>query len=93
MFTGDPGHPGDLEYTYNGYYIAQDGTSPDEYRAGCLWVGTGDLVRVGVNSEKVRDLFQNKLIHENYNIPQFSVLDRPTKAYVQFGSGTGNTLW
>ncbi len=101
LFTGDPGpatawkdpgHPG-TEMFPDGHlhYVAQDGTSPDKYRAGVAYLSIGGF-RFGRNSEAIRNYVQNEQIHSRVGAPYFTDLggDEP---YWYFGTGTGNTLW
>ena len=102
LFTGDPGLDDADRQTAidptnhkNTYIIGKNGEDPDEYRAGVLYAGWGP-VKMGVNSEKVRDALQNRFAHSflrGDRVPYFKMLDRPTQAYFYFGSGTGNSLW
>jgi len=102
LFTGDPGLSRDDRRTYidpsndrETYTIGANGEDPDKYRAGVLYVGLGPL-KVGVNSEQVRHVLQNRFAHDflcQKDSPYFKVLDRPTQGYFYFGSGTGGSLW
>jgi RHS repeat-associated protein len=103
LFTGDPGVDHEIRNTFddpdaNGretYTISANGDNPDEYRAGLFYVGLGPL-KIGANSEQIRNIFQNKFAHDflcRGNSPYFKVLDRPSHAYFYFGTETGNTLW
>jgi hypothetical protein len=97
LFTGDPGLDSKerkREYRSDGhyYYIKNSkGDDPDEYRAGVGYIGIGPL-RFGTDSEKLRHIIQNQLIHDKLGVPRFSIIDRPNKFYLQFGSG-GGFLW
>lgn len=97
MFTGDPGlenrRTASLGGDPNGTYIESNGNDPDKYRFGGLYFGYKGY-RVGVNSEGVRNFFQNRLIHDGVtNSPHFRVLDNKWKPY--FGHYTSNpyTSW
>lgn len=103
LFTGDPGLNHRDRKTYEDpeanhretYTLNDHGDDPDRYRAGIAYVGLGP-VRWGINSEKVRDFFQNKLAHDflcQGDSPYFKVLDRPRQNYFYFGTGTGGNLW
>ncbi len=100
LFTGDPGLSGASRETriINGreHYVKNvNGDDPDKYRAGVFYIGLGPF-RVGKNSEKNRNLFQNKFAHDiltHGKSPYFLVLDINPAWYFYFGSGTGNTLW
>lgn len=103
LFTGDPGVNHDVRRTYNDpdvdgretYTISSNGDDPNEYRAGVFYVGIGPI-RIGGNSEQIRNCFQNKFAHDflcQGDSPYFKVLDRPSQTYFYFGTGTGSTLW
>ncbi len=103
IYTGDPGMDHDVRNVFedperngrNTYTISDNGDNPDEYRAGIFYVGVGPF-KIGVNSEKVRDLFQNRFAHDflcQKDSPYFKVLDRPNNTYFYFGTESGNTLW
>jgi hypothetical protein len=76
LFTGDPGREGgingvrqtDVINGHETYVIGKNGEDPDKYRAGVFYVGIGSL-KVGWNSEGIRNCFQNKLIHEPGGYP------------------------
>ena len=103
IYTGDPGVDHDIRNVFEDperdgrqtYTISANGDNPDEYRAGIFYVGVGPF-KIGVNNEKVRDLFQNRFAHDflcQKDSPYFKVLDRPNNTYFYFGTETGNTLW
>ena len=112
LFTGDPGVDHSVRRTYfdpdvesryydqekggrETYTIGKNGENPDEFRAGVFYVGFGP-VRLGGNSEEIRDVFQNHFAHDflcKGDSPYFKVLDRAPQVYFYFGTGTGNTLW
>ena len=103
IYTGDPGLDSDDRKVFNDpdrngrntYTINAKGDDPDAYRAGIFYVGVGPF-KVGANSEKVRDLFQNRFAHDflcKGKSPYFKVLDRPGQTYFYFGTETGSTLW
>ena len=100
LFTGDPGREGgingvrqtDVINGHETYIIGKNGEDPDKYRAGVFYVGIGSL-KVGWNSEGIRNCFQNKLIHEPGGYPYFKVLDIEPRFYFYYGTSTGNTLW
>lgn len=103
IYTGDPGLDSGDRRTFNDpeadgretYTISANGDNPDEYRAGLLYVGLGPF-KIGVNSEQVRNFFQNKFAHDllcQSSSPYFKMLDRPTQTYFYFGTETGSTLW
>ena len=103
LYTGDPGLDHRDRKTYedpeaNGretYTLNENGDDPDRYRAGILYVGIGPI-RAGVNSESIRNFFQNRFAHDflcRGDSPYFKVLDRPSQGYFYFGTGTGSDLW
>ena len=103
IFTGDPGVDHDVRRIFNDpdrggretYTISANGDNPDEYRAGYWYVGVGPI-KMGWNSEGVRDFIQNKFAHDwicKKDSPYFRVLDRPGGLYFYFGTETGSTLW
>ena len=103
LFTGDPGLNHEDRRTFedpeaNGretYTINENGDDPDRYRAGIAYVGVGPI-RAGVNSESIRNFFQNRFAHDflcRGDSPYFKVLDRPSQGYFYFGTGTGSDLW
>lgn len=102
LFTGDP-----LEQTQDA--IMDDGRgegglyvnpSANLYRAGVLSLGYGG-VEYGINSEGVRHLFQNRLIHDNFldwfgrPSPWFERLPGqfPATGHYQIGPQRPFTLW
>ena len=92
MTNRDPGLlDDDREPDDNGFYKSGTANNP-ELRAGVLSVGVG-MFRFGRNSETIRDIFQNKLIHRTFGFPQFRKLDIDPSWYFYFGTGSGNTLW
>jgi hypothetical protein len=99
LFTGDPGlDPNNRPYrSINGHetYVSENGTSPNKYRAGVLYLQIGPI-RIGRNTEGIRHLFQNRFAHDYLtggDSKWFEVLDRRRKWYFYFGGGTGGTLW
>jgi hypothetical protein len=78
------------------YAIGKNGTDPDKYRAGIIYVGLGPL-KIGKDSEANRHALQNKLAHDGLmhgESPYFRVLpNRKPKWFWYFGTGSGNTLW
>ena len=100
LFTGDPGREEGINgvrqtEVINGhetYVIGKNGEDPDKYRAGVFYIGIGSL-KVGWNSEGIRNCFQNKLIHEPGGYPYFKVLDIEPRFFFYYGNSTGNTLW
>ncbi|MFV0419287.1 MAG: RHS repeat-associated core domain-containing protein [Dysgonomonas sp.] len=95
MFTGDPGLTKKMRDTdpIDGWETYTSGTADEpKYRVGALSFGFGPL-RIGRNSEAIRNTFQNNLIHKNIGSPLFRVLDIASSWYWYFGFGSGNTLW
>ncbi len=89
MFTGDPGpfgarriDPDDGPY---GTYNAGPYGGSDKHRSGGLYVGAFGL-RVGWNSESIRNFFQNKMVHDKKEIPRFKNLGGSGSPLFQFGS-------
>jgi hypothetical protein len=75
--------------------MASNGNDPDKYRSGVFYIGFGPI-KIGRNSEKIRNTFQNKFAHDflmGGESPYFLWLDKDPRWYFYFGSGTGNTLW
>jgi len=70
------------------------------HRLGLVYFGLGPL-KFGYNSEKVRDLFQNKWIHQPQGLSSWDVLNDPNngnpyypdRSYWYFGSTGGSSLW
>ena len=117
LFTGDPGGAkglfglgsqrnsgyerevesinGQLTYVNNGA-----GGDPDKYRAGIAYAQYGSI-KVGRNSEKIRNAIQNKAAHDflfpmvshGEHMPHFRVLDRKATWYFSLGSGNASGLW
>ena len=100
LFTGDPGRIGgeggdrntEMIDNHNTYVLGNNGENPDKYRAGVFYVGLGSI-KLGWNSEGIRNCFQNELIHEPCGYPYFKVLDIRPQFYFYYGNSTGNTLW
>lgn len=94
LFTGNPSDgspPDDRERRADGKEYYNGGTA-DQYRAGVFWVGFG-AIRVGVNSEGIRNYWQNEKVHDPAGIPRFTVLKRKPELFFYFGSGTGGSQW
>lgn len=92
IFTGDPGLKDRVADVINGTKTYISGTS-DKYRAGIFYVGYKNT-RVGINSERVRNLFQNKLAHGNGRIfPIFRVLNNSVRPYISTQSNNPYTTW
>ena len=69
------------------------------HRLGLVYFGLGPL-KFGYNSEKVRDLFQNKWIHQRHGLDSLDVLNDPNgkyyypdRSYWSYGSTGGSSLW
>lgn len=102
LFTGDPGggRDGRPRKTFsdpenNGwdtYVMNEYGDDPDKYRAGVFYVGLGSI-KIGWNSESIRNHFQNEMIHKPGGFPYFKVLNIEPRFYFYFGTSTGNSLW
>ena len=96
LFTGDPGEPGpngDLgkralnkKIGPNGTYAQGPYGDPDKYRSGVLYIGVPGY-KIGINSEKIRNFFQNTMVHDQKGIPRFQVTETCDKLYFQIGSG------
>ena len=95
LFTGDPG-PGDDSTkeklggengdSRNGTYKKNPFGDPNKYRHGVLYGGIGPF-EFGIDNEKVRELFQNRIVHDRYsNTAHFKYLyGRGNKFYFQLG--------
>ena len=59
---------------------------------GLIYCGYGGI-SVGYNSEGIRDLLQNKMIHQPQGLDSWDVLDIPDRGYWQTGSTGGSSLW
>lgn len=94
LFTGDPGLNSDSRRSdeINGLDTYVSG-SADKYRAGIFYFGYKNM-RAGINSEKVRNLFQNRLAHKNGRVyPIFRVLDNSVRPYLSIQSNNPYTTW
>ena len=103
IFTGDPGLERANRRTFedpdaNGrltYTLNEEGCDPDQYRAGIAYFGIGTFC-IARDSEQIRHFIQNRFAHDflcRGDSPYFKVLDRPSKTYFYFSTGTGGTLW
>jgi hypothetical protein len=95
LFTGDPERKNPTEsFDGQSYYTDCLNTeqNPNQYRAGIIYIGFGNF-RIGRNSEKNRDALQNQLIHSRIGSPYFQNINRTSKWYWYFGTGSGNTQW
>jgi hypothetical protein len=76
VITGDPGPDGGRKtYTVDGqeYYDINGEYDPGKYSHGIFYVGVGPL-RIGRNSESIRNYWQNEYAHKPNNIPFFPVI-------------------
>jgi RHS repeat-associated protein len=91
LFTGAPG--GDSKgrtTTPDGKQYIEAG---EKYRMGALYLGFGNT-RVGVNTEGVRNYFQNHLAHKDGEFaPIFEVLNISDKPYIQHQTRNTFTSW
>jgi hypothetical protein len=99
MFTGDPDtYERNDRYDFVKYINNHDtyiGGTANKYRAGVLSFGIGPF-RTGGNSEKIREVFQNRFAHDiltGGKAKWFQVLPIASSLYWSFGTGTGGTLW
>jgi hypothetical protein len=89
---------GNIDGTYVKYDIRDDegnileSYDPDSRRMGTLYFGFGPI-RIGRNSEKIRDRIQNQITHGISGDPGYRVLDLRPRWYWRFGFGSGGTLW
>jgi RHS repeat-associated protein len=77
LFTGDPGpnRASRIKDEDGNYTIGINGEDPDEFRAGILYIGFGPI-KLGINSEGIRDNTQNWLHRNVTNDPTFKKLPR-----------------
>lgn len=98
LFTGDPGlksqdrRSSDIEGNGILTYIKTDSNDPDRYRAGIAYFGVGSL-SIGRNSEQIRHLIQNKIIHKSINSPYFGVTGASPSYYFKYGTINSWSLW
>jgi hypothetical protein len=87
LFTGDRDFR-DIDYTDgpNGTYVKGPYSNPDKYRNGILYLGIAGL-RIGWDSEGIRNYFQNTKVHDPMGIPRFKRTNKSGQPYFQFGSG------
>jgi RHS repeat-associated protein len=81
----------DLSKYPNGYY---EGGGVDGIRFGALSIGYGNF-RVGVNSEGIRHVFQNRFAHDAFFNRQagYKVLDNNWYPYYYLGTTNRYNLW
>jgi RHS repeat-associated protein len=84
LFTGDPGpnRASRNKDKEGNYTTGINGENPDEFRAGILYVGFGPI-KLGINSEGIRDKTQNWLHRNVTDDPTFRELPRKPKFYWQ----------
>ena len=92
--TGDPGPSGERDNykedigngALYGTYIPTNGYDPDKYRMGIGYVGFMGI-RVGRDSESIRDQIQNKWVHDHPWVQSayFRALPIPARDYIQVG--------
>jgi RHS repeat-associated protein len=99
LITGDAGpnrnNPDNID-NINGHdtYVANNGYDPNQYRQGVFYFRAGPF-RFGRNSEKIREVFQNRFAHDfmtGGDTKWFEVLNLKPKWWWQIGYG-GGTLW
>ncbi len=86
--TGDIIDKGSSQYP-NGVYKGGD---VDKYRLGALSLGYKHY-RIGANSENIRNLFQNLIVHKITGDPYFKNLNNKWNLYFNFGSTNRYGLW
>lgn len=99
LFTGDPAKSKGLrriiedDGAYGTYLLASDGSNPDKYRLGVLYLRY-KIFRLGTNSEYIRHWTQNRLIHDhNAKAPQFAMMDKKWRLYGGFYTYNPFTAW
>jgi hypothetical protein len=95
-YAGDRSNSDNWEYI-NGHwtYMPNNGHNPNSHRNGVLYFRIGPF-RLGWNSEKNREIFQNRLAHDFITGGQskwYEVLTLKPKFYWQFGYSGGGTLY
>jgi len=86
MFTGEPsGSTSDIESGYP--HGVWNGGNADNFRLGALSIGFRGY-RVGWNSEKIRNLFQNKFAHSEHRVLGRKLLHNQTYFRNLGGSGS-----
>jgi hypothetical protein len=101
MYTGDPGLKGSERISKDGYYVEQNGNNPDKYRFGGFYYGrrlnsnpnSSHYARVGLNAESIRQLVQNRIIHNSIYVPYFKKLNDQWKIYSGVYSRNPFTTW
>ncbi|RKN76822.1 polymorphic toxin type 23 domain-containing protein [Ulvibacterium marinum] len=62
------------------------GDNPDNIRLGIGYFGIGPF-KVGTDSEKLRDLIQNKIVHDRISkSPRFKVIDKESKSFIEISN-------
>lgn len=90
MFTG-MNRTGRVNKDYKPHGIYEGG-DVDQYRFGALSVGYKNY-RIGTNSENIRDLFQNRIVHRISGDPYFKKLDNIWHLFFYYGTTDRYGLW
>ncbi len=93
LFTGEPQlKENGMRVSENGYYKETPATS--RYRMGAAYVGYRQL-SIGANSERIRNLIQNRIIHKILGFKYFKMIDdlKGFRPYYQYSSANNYTLW
>ena len=74
-------------------YIGDSSHDPDRYRLGAMYLCYKDY-RFGVNSERVRNYWQNHVAHgDGLGFPIFRVMDNKVQFYSTFQTKNSFTTW
>jgi len=99
LFTGDPGFRKEdrlagphLDSDNGAYELNLDGSDPNKYREGIIYIGIGPI-RFGGNNEANRHRIQNRMAHDAIDVPWFQVLEIPNKKYFYFGTGVASGVY
>lgn len=98
LYTGDPAKDKGLrriiedDGAYGTYLLASDGEDPDKYRLGILYFRY-KIFRLGANSEYIRHIIQNRMIHDTVKSPQFAMRDGQWNLYGGVYSYNPFTAW
>jgi RHS repeat-associated protein len=100
LFTGDPGPAGfrktdAIANDGRTGYVANGGFDPDKYRLGAMYLGYKDY-RFGINSERVRNHWQNHVAHKDGKaggFPIFRVMNNDVQPYSTFQTKNPFTTW